>query len=366
MDRDDPDGGGVVGVCRGGAGASRPAAPDDLEHAGGAAGRGLLAAGQRLGPGRRAWPAAGRAEQPWCGPACPAAGRAGGDGPVAPGDGRDRRRGLRVRRIARAPAREPGWGGAARPAGRAAPRQGRGRARARRQSGGRHAPSPRNRVPGAAGAGALGAAAWHVSPGRAAASAPRPRRREPRAERGGAAGVAAPHPRAQPRAEQLARPDQVDRPEPGGSGAARAAADRLARGSPQGPRCDRGPGGVAQPLDGGLRAPGAAAASPPRARPGRRVGAAGRGSWSAPARPRVSRALLVAAAVAVASCRVEPHRVFPPTVDAGPDLRTRPRASAALTFRVTGRPDTAAAWPYAISWGDGATDRGTLTDRPPA
>src|SRR2546427_7427865 len=41
------------------------------------------------------------------------------------------------------------------------------------------------------------------------------------------------------------------------------------------------------------------------------------------------------------------HRVFPPTVDAGPDLRTRPRASAALTFRVTGRPDTAAAWPYA-------------------
>jgi len=80
----------------------------------------------------------------------------------------------------------------------------------------------------------------------------------------------------------------------------------------------------------------------------------------------VSRALLVAAAVAVASCRVEPHRVFPPTVDAGPDLRTRPRASAALTFRVTGRPDTAAAWPYAISWGDGATDRGTLTDRPPA
>src|SRR2546430_11336782 len=60
MDRDDPDGGGVVGVCRGGAGASRPAAPDDLEHAGGAAGRGLLAAGPRLGPGRRAWPAADR------------------------------------------------------------------------------------------------------------------------------------------------------------------------------------------------------------------------------------------------------------------------------------------------------------------
>src|SRR5205807_8849193 len=82
--------------------------------------------------------------------------------------------------------------------------------------------------------------------------------------------------------------------------------------------------------------------------------------------PRVSRALLVAAAVAVASCRVEPHRVFPPSVDAGPDLRTRPRTSAALTFRVTGRPDTAAAWPYTISWGDGATDQGTLADPAPA
>src|SRR5207244_4310600 len=52
--------------------------------------------------------------------------------------------------------------------------------------------------------------------------------------------------------------------------------------------------------------------------------------------PRVSRALLVAAAVAVASCRVEPHRVFPPTVDAGPDLRTRPRATARLLDRIPG------------------------------
>src|SRR5207253_9915004 len=39
---------------------------------------------------------------------------------------------------------------------------------------------------------------------------------------------------------------------------------------------------------------------------------------------------------------------------------------AALTLRVTGRPDTAAGWPYAISWGDGATDQGTLIEPAPA
>jgi len=80
----------------------------------------------------------------------------------------------------------------------------------------------------------------------------------------------------------------------------------------------------------------------------------------------VSRAFVLAGTLALGACRVEPHRVLPPSVDAGPDLRTRPRTSAALTFRVTGRPDTAAAWPYTISWGDGTTDQGTLTDPAPA
>ena len=80
----------------------------------------------------------------------------------------------------------------------------------------------------------------------------------------------------------------------------------------------------------------------------------------------MSRAFVLAGTLALGACRVEPHRVLPPSVDAGPDLRTRPRTSAALTFRVTGRPDTAAAWPYTISWGDGTTDQGTLTDPAPA
>jgi len=80
----------------------------------------------------------------------------------------------------------------------------------------------------------------------------------------------------------------------------------------------------------------------------------------------VSRAFVLAVTLAFGACRVEPHRVLPPSVDAGPDLRTRPRTSAALTFRVTGRPDTAAGWPYTIGWGDGTTDQGTLTNPAPA
>src|SRR5439155_19028685 len=108
----------LVGVRRRGARAGRPAAPDDLEHAGGAAGRGLFAASPRLGPGRRARPAAGRAEQPGRGPARPAARRPGGDGTAAPRDGGDRRRGVRIRRSAGAAAREPRRRGAAGPADR--------------------------------------------------------------------------------------------------------------------------------------------------------------------------------------------------------------------------------------------------------
>src|SRR5207248_1264400 len=102
--------------------------------------------------------------------------------------------------------------------------------RARGEPGGRRAPRDRGGVPRTARRRALGAAARHVSPGRAPPSAPRARRCEPRAERGGAPGLAAPHPRAEPRAQQLARPNQVDRAEPRGPGAPGPGASRLARG----------------------------------------------------------------------------------------------------------------------------------------
>src|SRR2546426_70985 len=58
----------------------------------------------------------------------------------------------------------------------------------------------------------------------------------------------------------------------------------------RGPRTGAvGPGGIAQSSDGGLRAAGATAASAPRARPGRRVGAPRGRAGDAPAGHRVSR-----------------------------------------------------------------------------
>src|SRR5207248_233857 len=78
VDPDHPHGGGVAGVRRGRTRARRAAAADHLEHAGGAAGRRLLAAGSRLGPGRRARPAPARVEHARRGPARPAPRRPGG------------------------------------------------------------------------------------------------------------------------------------------------------------------------------------------------------------------------------------------------------------------------------------------------
>jgi len=73
--------------------------------------------------------------------------------------------------------------------------------------------------------------------------------------------------------------------------------------------------------------------------------------------------LVAVAALLIGACRVEGRVTRPPSVDAGPDLRIPPRTPAALTFRVSNWRDTAPAWPYAISWGDGATDHGTIADR---
>ena len=47
----------------------------------------------------------------------------------------------------------------------------------------------------------------------------------------------------------------------------------------------------------------------------------------------------------------------PPSVDAGPDLRTQPGAPLPLTFRIAD-PDSETSWTYSIAWGDGTTDSG--------
>ena len=78
---------------------------------------------------------------------------------------------------------------------------------------------------------------------------------------------------------------------------------------------------------------------------------------------RCARSLVAVTALGIVACRIEARVSPPPTVDAGPDLRVSPRAPAALAFRVSNWRDTTPPWPYAISWGDGATDHGTISDR---
>src|SRR5207245_788489 len=170
VDAHDPTGRRVAGLRRCAVGAGGSAAPDGLQHAGGAAGGGLFLAGAGLGPERRSRSPVSRAEQLGRRPAGPAPERARGDGAAAPRDGGDRCGRVCVRRGARAAPRQSRWCGAARTTGRAAARQGRGRARARRHPGGRRASPARARVSGTCGAGALGGAARDVSPARAASS----------------------------------------------------------------------------------------------------------------------------------------------------------------------------------------------------
>ena len=81
---------------------------------------------------------------------------------------------------------------------------------------------PRRRRP-------LGGAPHDVPAGRPAARAAGARRRQPAAARRGAPGVAAADPRARPRAQQLARADQVDRRQPRTPARARAASRRTGR-----------------------------------------------------------------------------------------------------------------------------------------
>jgi len=56
-----------------------------------------------------------------------------------------------------------------------------------------------------------------------------------------------------------------------------------------------------------------------------------------------------------ATCHGPPRNNVPPSVDAGPDLRTEPGASMPLTFRVAD-PDSEVSWSYTIDWGDGTSE----------
>jgi PAS domain-containing protein len=101
-------------------------------------------------------------------------------------------------------------------------------ARPRRMPHGRAATCPRRVVPRQRRA--LGAAAQHLPPGRRADAAPRARRPASRPARGGAAGVAAARAGAEPRDQQLARADPVDRRQPARAPRPHAAPRRRRRG----------------------------------------------------------------------------------------------------------------------------------------
>src|SRR6266487_1357394 len=102
------------------------------------------------------------------------------DRAAPPCDGRDRRRHLRVRRRARAAAREPRRRRPARPRARAAARPRRVEPRSRRLPRGRYAARRCARF--SLARGPLGSATRHVPAKRPPAPAARPHRREPRAE----------------------------------------------------------------------------------------------------------------------------------------------------------------------------------------
>ena len=100
-----------------------------------------------------------------------------------------------------------------------------------------------------------------VPAGRAAAHAGRVERRQRAAAAAGARGVASPDSRARPRAEQLARADQVDRRQPREHRGAGSDARRLARGHAPRPRHHRRAHRRAQPVHVGLHGARAVAAA---------------------------------------------------------------------------------------------------------
>ncbi len=51
---------------------------------------------------------------------------------------------------------------------------------------------------------------------------------------------------------------------------------------------------------------------------------------------------------------------IPPTVDAGPDLRTQPGSATRLVFRLA-HVENDAPWSYAVEWGDGSTTQGSVS-----
>ena len=59
-----------------------------------------------------------------------------------------------------------------------------------------------------------------------------------------------------------------------------------------------------------------------------------------------------------AACHHAPPPEAPPSVDAGPDLRTEPAAPAQLAFRIADQ-ESEAPWSYEVDWGDGTTDQGS-------
>ena len=81
-----------------------------------------------------------------------------------------------------------------------------------------------------------------------------------------------------------------------------------------------------------------------------------------PGRRSYGAALALAGSVAVliASCRAE--RRLPPSVDAGPDVRTHPREPVTLKLRLSGswKPDGPRR--FTIDWGDRSTDHGAVAD----
>src|SRR5256886_2295916 len=54
---------------------------------------------------------------------------------------------------------------------------------------------------------------------------------------------------------------------------------------------------------------------------------------------------------------------IPPTVDAGPDLRTQPGRATRLAFRLA-HVENDAPWSYAVDWGDGSTTQGSVSSLP--
>ncbi len=251
-------------LCPGAARARHPAAPDALEPARRARRRRLLDPRPRRPRRRPPRRSHDRSQRPRRDAPPPATGRARGHDAAEEGDGRDRCRGLHVRRAARVEVRESSGGAPPQPAVRTPPRtEGHGsrpgRLPERRGAAGHHHRVSRRRRP-------LGNQAQPLPSGRAAARVAGPLRPQSAPARRRAPGVAASDSRHRARDEQLAGADQVDCRQPGNHRRTGSPATRLARRRSAGTRRHRISIRVAQPVHERLRAPGEASASQTRVR----------------------------------------------------------------------------------------------------